>query len=59
MPQRGRASRRHTARHPRVARDIVPRAVRRMRGEFARFRARGVLFAAELDERARDFLAGT
>ncbi|MGH3869952.1 MAG: hypothetical protein ACRDSR_00305 [Pseudonocardiaceae bacterium] len=35
------------------------KAVTRMRGGLARFRARGLRCAAELDERARDFLAGT
>lgn len=35
------------------------KAVARMRGDLARFRARGLRCAAELDERARDFLAGT
>ncbi|MFF8322926.1 hypothetical protein ACF06V_37970 [Streptomyces bobili] len=35
------------------------KAVRRMRGgDLARFRARGLRCAAELDERARDFLVG-
>ncbi|MER5359819.1 hypothetical protein [Streptomyces sp. NPDC002785] len=34
------------------------KAVSRMRGNLARFRARGLRCAAELDERARDFLAG-
>ncbi|MFD5268818.1 hypothetical protein [Streptomyces sp. NPDC058335] len=34
------------------------KAVRRMRGDLARFRARGLRCAAELDERARDFLLG-
>ncbi|SEB74354.1 hypothetical protein SAMN05428945_1037 [Streptomyces sp. 2224.1] len=34
------------------------KAVTRMRGDLARFRARGVRCAAELDERAIDFLAG-
>ncbi|MGW9042822.1 hypothetical protein ACWGQL_09705 [Streptomyces lydicus] len=33
------------------------KAVTRMRGDLARFRARGVRSAAELDERAIDFLA--
>ncbi|MFI6055939.1 hypothetical protein ACIBCO_38435 [Streptomyces violascens] len=33
------------------------KAVSRMRGDLARFRARGLRCAAELDERARDFLA--
>ncbi|MGW0315446.1 hypothetical protein [Streptomyces flavidovirens] len=33
------------------------KAVNRMRGDLARFRARGLRCAAELDERARDFLA--
>ncbi|MEU9671350.1 hypothetical protein [Streptomyces bobili] len=38
---------------------VRPRkAVRRMRGDLARFRARGLRCAAELDERARDFLVG-
>jgi len=35
------------------------KAVTRMRGDLARFRARGLRYAAELDERARDFLAST
>lgn len=35
------------------------KAVTRMRGELARFRPRGLRCAAELDERARDFLAST
>ncbi|MFJ4428436.1 hypothetical protein [Streptomyces bobili] len=34
------------------------KAVHRMRGDLARFRARGLRCAAELDERARDFLVG-
>lgn len=34
------------------------KAVTRMRGDLARFRTRGVRCAAELDERAIDFLAG-
>lgn len=34
------------------------KAVTRMRGDLARFRTRGVRCAAELDERALDFLAG-
>ncbi|MDQ0847481.1 hypothetical protein QFZ68_007244 [Streptomyces sp. V1I6] len=34
------------------------KAVSRMRGDLARFRARGLRCAAKLDERARDFLAG-
>ncbi|MGW1090192.1 hypothetical protein ACWD4L_28775 [Streptomyces sp. NPDC002596] len=33
------------------------KAVSRLRGDLARFRARGLRCAAELDERARDFLA--
>ncbi|GGT54950.1 Tat pathway signal protein [Streptomyces kurssanovii] len=33
------------------------KALSRMRGDLARFRARGLRCAAELDERARDFLA--
>ncbi|MFF3315089.1 hypothetical protein ACFYV5_06180 [Streptomyces sp. NPDC003035] len=32
------------------------KAVTRMRSDLARFRARGLRCAAELDERARDFL---
>jgi hypothetical protein len=35
------------------------KAVTRMRGDLARFRVRGLRCAAELDERARDFLAST
>jgi ketosteroid isomerase-like protein len=35
------------------------KAIARMRGDLARFRARGLRCAAELDERARDFLPGT
>ncbi|GII76607.1 hypothetical protein Sru01_15890 [Sphaerisporangium rufum] len=35
------------------------RAIRRMRAALARFRARGLRCAAELDERARDFITGT
>jgi len=35
------------------------KAVTRMRGDLARFRARGLRCAAELDERARDFLTRT
>lgn len=35
------------------------KAVARMRGDLARFRTRGLRCAAELDERARDFLAST
>ncbi|WP_328884943.1 hypothetical protein [Streptomyces sp. NBC_00316] len=34
------------------------KAVSRMKGDLARFRARGLRCAAELDERARGFLAG-
>ncbi|ODA74110.1 hypothetical protein APS67_001657 [Streptomyces sp. AVP053U2] len=34
------------------------KAVSRMRGDLARFRARGLRCVAELDERGRDFLAG-
>ncbi|MFI9078312.1 hypothetical protein ACIGW8_17810 [Streptomyces sioyaensis] len=33
------------------------KAIARMRGDLARFRARGVRCAADLDERAIDFLA--
>jgi hypothetical protein len=35
------------------------KAVTRMRTDIARFRARGPRSAAELDQRARDFLAST
>ncbi|MEJ8657599.1 hypothetical protein [Streptomyces sp. MS1.AVA.4] len=35
------------------------KAVTRMRSDLARFQARGLRCTAELDERARDFLAGT
>ncbi|MGH4014611.1 MAG: hypothetical protein ACRDSL_11945 [Pseudonocardiaceae bacterium] len=35
------------------------KAVTRMRGDLTRFRARGLRCAAELDDRARDFLAST
>ncbi|MEV4011647.1 hypothetical protein AB0J35_14185 [Nonomuraea angiospora] len=35
------------------------KAVARIRGDLARFRARGLRCAAELDERARDLLTST
>ncbi|WP_158939226.1 hypothetical protein [Streptomyces sp. NRRL S-87] len=34
------------------------KAISRMRGDLARFRARGLRCVAELDERGREFLAG-